>query len=227
MPLDIPRIKALCFDVDGTLSDTDNHFKQIIERLLTPVKIFFPNQDPGPIARKLVMISETPGNFLMGIPDKLGIDDELAAISDFIYRRGHRKPDSFLLIPGIQNTLEKLKHHYPMSIVSARGAASTNYFLNQFNLQPFFDFIVTAHTCEYTKPYPHPIIWAAQQMNVQPEECLMIGDTTVDILAAKAAGAQSVGVLCGFGQEKELHQSGADLILDSTSLLVDVLLTLP
>ena len=227
MPLDIPRIKALCFDVDGTLSDTDDHFKQIIERLLTPVKIFLPNQDPGPIARKLVMLSESPGNFLMGIPDKLGIDDELAAIGDFFYRQGHRKTDGFLLIQGIQNTLEKLKHHYPMSIVSARGATSTHNFLNQFNLQSFFDCIVTAHTCEFTKPFPHPIIWAARQMNVQPEECLMIGDTTVDIRAAKAAGAQSVGVLCGFGQEKELHQSGADLILDNTSLLVDVLLTFP
>ena len=102
-----------------------------------------------------------------------------------------------------------------------------DYFLEQFNLHPFFDFIVTAHTCEYTKPYPHPIIWAARQMNVQPEECLMIGDTTVDIRAAKAAGAQSVGVLCGFGQENELNQSGADLILGSTSLLADILLTIP
>jgi phosphoglycolate phosphatase-like HAD superfamily hydrolase len=227
MPLDIPRIKALCFDVDGTLSDTDDQFKQKIERLLTPVKIFLPNRDPGPIARKLVMLSESPGNFLMGIPDKLGIDDELAAIGDFFYRMGHRKTDGFMLIQGIRNTLEKLQHHYPMSIVSARGATSTHIFLNQFNLHPFFDFIVTAHTCEYTKPYPDPIIWAARQMNVLPEECLMIGDTTVDIRAAKAAGAQSVGVLCGFGQEKELHLSGADLILDSTSSLAKALLTFP
>ena len=227
MPLDISRIKALCFDVDGTLSDTDDQFKRKIERLLTPVKIFFPNQDPGPIARKLVMLSESPGNFLMGIPDKLRIDDELAAIGDFFYRQGHRNTDGFLLIQGIRNVLEKLKHHYPMSIVSARGEKSTHYFLNQYKLHEFFDCIVTAHTCEYTKPYPHPIIWAAQQMHVRPEECLMIGDTTVDIRAAKAAGAQSVGVLCGFGQENELHQSGADLILDYTSLLADELLTFP
>jgi HAD superfamily hydrolase (TIGR01549 family) len=227
MPIDIPRIKALCFDIDGTLSDTDDLFKQKIERLLTPVKIFLPNQDPGPIARKLVMFSESPGNFLMGIPDKLGIDDELAAIGDFFYRQGHRNTDDFMLIQGIRNTLIRLKHHYPMSVVSARGASSTNYFLNQFNLHPFFDFIVTAHTCEYTKPYPDPIIWAARKMNVHPEECLMIGDTSVDIQAAKAAGAQSIGVLCGFGQENELHLSGADLILDNTSLLADVLLTFP
>jgi phosphoglycolate phosphatase len=50
----------------------------------------------------------------------------------------------------------------------------------------------------------------------------MIGDTTVDIRAGKAAGAQAVGVLCGFGEEAELRQLGADLILKSTSDLAEL-----
>jgi phosphoglycolate phosphatase-like HAD superfamily hydrolase len=50
-------------------------------------------------------------------------------------------------------------------------------------------------------------------MGVLPEECLMIGDTTVDIRAGRSAGAQTVGVLCGFGSEDELQRAGADLIL--------------
>jgi phosphoglycolate phosphatase len=54
-------------------------------------------------------------------------------------------------------------------------------------------------------------------MGVRPEECLMIGDTTVDMRAGKAAGAQTVGVLCGFGEEEELRRLGADLILKSTA----------
>ena len=56
-------------------------------------------------------------------------------------------------------------------------------------------------------------MWAAQQMQVKPEECLMVGDTTVDIRAGKSAGAQTVGVLCGFGTERELRRAGADLNL--------------
>jgi len=227
MPLDISRIKVLCFDVDGTLSDTDDLYKQKIENLLTPFKIFLPSQNPGSLARKLVMISESPGNFLMGIPDKLKIDRELAAVGDFFYRKGHTKTGSFLLIPGSDRVLTKLKPRYPMAIISARGTRSTKAFLDQFHLNSFFDCIATAHTCEYTKPYPDPIFWVAKQMKVQPEECLMIGDTTVDIRAAKAAGAQSVGVLCGFGEERELYHAGADLILKSTSSLADVLLTFP
>jgi phosphoglycolate phosphatase len=51
----------------------------------------------------------------------------------------------------------------------------------------------------------------------------MIGDTTVDIRAGKSAGAQTVGVLCGFGEEAELKSWGADLVLESTAQLADVL----
>ncbi len=61
-------------------------------------------------------------------------------------------------------------------------------------------------------------------MGVQPANCLMIGDTTVDIRAGKAAGAQTVGVLCGFGEEPELRRLGADEILETTSELANLLL---
>ena len=60
-------------------------------------------------------------------------------------------------------------------------------------------------------------------MGVSTSACLMIGDTPVDILTGKNAGAQTVGVLCGFGEEKELEQAGADLILNSTADLVNLL----
>ncbi|MCJ7701428.1 MAG: HAD family hydrolase [Anaerolineales bacterium] len=225
MSLDLTQIKALCFDVDGTLSDTDDQFVLKLTRWLKPFRFLFPNQDPRPLARKFVMLTETPGNILFGLPDRLGLDDELAALGDFIYRSGLREShDPFLLIPGVQQALVRLQSHYPMSVVSARGRRSTQVFLDQFHLSPFFQSIATAQTCEHTKPYPDPILWAAEQMGVSPNQCLMIGDTTVDILAAKAAGAQSVGVLCGFGKEDELQKVGADLILKSTALLPNVLL---
>ena len=96
-------------------------------------------------------------------------------------------------------------------------------FLDQFELRPYFALVVTALTAEHTKPYPDPILYAAEKMGVNPQNCLMIGDTTVDIRAGKAAGAQTVGVLCGFGEEPELRHQGADLILESTAKLADVL----
>lgn len=225
MVLDKSRIKALCFDVDGTLSNTDDQFVLKITSWLRPVKFVFPKKDPLPFARKFVMATESPGNFFFGLPDRLGIDDEIASLGDAIYQLGLRNTHKpFLLIPGVVDTLETLHSKYKMSVVSARGGRSTQIFLDQFNLSGYFDAVATAQTCEHTKPYPDPILWAAEQMGVFPIECLMIGDTTIDILAAKAAQAQSVGVLCGFGEKKELEKSGADLILTNTALLPEALL---
>jgi phosphoglycolate phosphatase len=51
----------------------------------------------------------------------------------------------------------------------------------------------------------------------------MVGDTTIDVRTGVAAGAQTVGVLCGFGTERELRESGAGLILRTTSDLLAVL----
>jgi len=61
-------------------------------------------------------------------------------------------------------------------------------------------------------------------MGVDPSACLMIGDTTIDMRCGRSAGAQTVGVLCGFGTQRELQAAGADLILRTTSDLLPVLL---
>ena len=213
MPLDIPRIKALCFDVDGTLSDTDDYYAQKIVR-------FFPGflfRDPAHTARRLVMWVESPGNALLGFADRIGIDDEMVAIIDWMNRHRKHPPKKYLIVPGVEEMLKAIQGRYPMAVVSARDENSTMRFLTQFDLCNYFDAIVTGLSAPHTKPYPDPIFLAAGKLGVRPEECLMIGDTTVDMRAGKAAGAQTLGVLCGFGEEPELRQLGADLILKSTA----------
>lgn len=226
--LDLSRVKALCFDVDGTLSDTDDQFVENLVRKLTPVRFLFPENDTRPFARRVVMATETPANLLYGIPDRLGIDGVLNRISNWIYQRGLGSTSTpFQLIPGVRQTLRRCKNAYPLAVVSARGKRSTMRFLSQFDLEGFFECVGTAQTTSHTKPYPDPILWAARQMGVEPESCLMIGDTTVDITAARRAGAQSVGVLCGFGEENELLKAGAQVVLETTSALPDLLFENP
>lgn len=226
--LDLSRIKALCFDVDGTLSDTDDQFVENLVRVLFPVRFLFPEKNSRPFARRVVMATETPANLLYGIPDRVGIDGVLNRISNWIYQLGlGSTPAPFQLIPGVRHTLQRCKHAYPLAVVSARGKRSTLRFLSQFNLEGFFACIGTAQTTRHTKPYPDPILWAATQMGVEPESCLMIGDTTVDITAARRAGAQSVGVLCGFGEKNELLEAGANIVLETTSALPDLLFENP
>lgn len=215
MPLDISRVRALCFDVDGTLSDTDDLYVQKVSRFL-PRFLF---RNPERAARRFIMWIETPGNALMGIPDRFGLDDELAALANWLNRRPRRPWSNYLLVPGVDTMLARLaeRGRLPMAVVSARDERATRAFLDHFDLTRYFDVIVTALSAEHTKPYPDPILFAAQKMHVAPESCLMIGDTTVDIRAGKSAGAQTMGVLCGFGEERELRQRGADAILNSTA----------
>jgi N-acetyl-D-muramate 6-phosphate phosphatase len=213
MALDISRIKALCFDVDGTLSDTDDYYAQKIVKFF-PRSLF---RDPEHTARRLVMWIESPGNALLGFADRIGIDDEMVAVIDWINRHRKSPLKKYLIVPGVEEMLKLMEGRYPMSVVSARDEKSTMRFLTQFDLCKYFDVIVTGLSAPHTKPYPDPIFLAAERMGVRPEECLMIGDTTVDMRAGKAAGAQTVGVLCGFGEEEELRRLGADLILKSTA----------
>jgi phosphoglycolate phosphatase-like HAD superfamily hydrolase len=218
MPLDLSRIKALCFDVDGTLSDTDDYYAQKLAAFL-PRWLF---RDPVHTARRLVMWVESPGNALLGFADRIGIDDEMVAVIDWLNRHRKSPLKKYLIVPGVEEMFKHMQGRYPMAVVSARDEKSTMRFLTQFDLCKYFQVIVTGLSAPHTKPYPDPILLAAEKMGVGPRECLMIGDTTVDMRAGKAAGAQTVGVLCGFGEEPELRQLGADLILESTADLPEL-----
>lgn len=224
--IDPARIRGLLFDVDGTLSDTDDRLVHRLSRFLFPVSWLFKNKDTKRFARRLLMAMETPGNFLYGLADSLGIDKTLAKIYHRLPQKKHSGKsgkDLFWIIPGVEEMLDNLADRYPMAVVSARDADSTLHFLEHFGLVSYFDTVVTSQTCEHTKPYPDPVIYAAEQLGLTPDACLMIGDTIVDIHAGKQAGAQTAAVLCGFGTPRELQRAGADIILPATPDLVEVL----
>jgi len=221
--LDVQRVRVLCFDVDGTLSDTDDYYADKFSGWLGRLPRFLV-RDPGRAARRLVMWVESPGNALLGLSDTIGLDGPIITLIDFIYRHRKKKWRQFLIVPGVPDMLKRLKGRYPMVVVSARDEESTLTFLQEFDLLGYFDLVISALSAKHTKPYPDPILLAAKKMGVSPEACLMIGDTTVDVRAGKAAGSQTVSVLCGFGEEAELRNRNPDLILPSTADLADALL---
>ena len=142
-------------------------------------------------------------------------------ITDWLNRHAWRpKKAKFWIIPGTRSMLAGLGSQLPLSIVSARSRLGTEAFLEQFDLSSRFIAVATSQTCRHTKPFPDPVLWAAEKMGVSAANCLMVGDTVVDIRAGRAAGAQTVGVLCGFGTRKELERAGADIILRKTSDLM-------
>jgi HAD superfamily hydrolase (TIGR01549 family) len=224
MSLETQRIRAICFDIDGTLSDTDDLWVQRLEKALSPLQFLFPHGQIEPFARWFVMGVESPGNMLYSILDWMNLDADVGRVYESISKqRPIHHPRNYKIVPEVKEALLQLNGHYPMSIVSARDQTGTREFLNRFELYPMFHNIVTSQTCHHTKPFPDPVLWAAKQMGVSPHECLMVGDSVVDIQAGKAAVAQTVGVLCGVGTEKELRRAGANLILPSTANLPEVL----
>lgn len=218
--IDLSRVRGFLFDVDGTLSDTDDHVVDRITRFLSPVAWFWKNNDPHHFARWLIMAAETPASFLYSTAGRLGFDTTLSKAYDRFSRRRHAKtPDHerFYIVPDVEKMLDTLKAHYALAVVSSREKRTTLRFLGYFDLLSYFELIVTAQTCDHTKPFPAPVLYAAQQMGLQADECVMVGDTILDVQAGRAAGAQTIGVLCGFGSERELRRAGADLIVSSTA----------
>jgi HAD superfamily hydrolase (TIGR01549 family) len=109
--------------------------------------------------------------------DRLGLDNFFVKL----FPRKRKKEYSNFekdrnLIDGVKVTLQVLHQRYKLGIVSARSEEGVRHFLELFSLEEFFDVIVSANTCYYTKPFPHPLLYAAQKIKIIPEKCLMVGD---------------------------------------------------
>lgn len=229
-PIDRARIRGLIFDVDGTLADTDDNMAYKIEGILKPFHALFKPGQAGQFSRRFVHFSEGPMNWILNVADRLGVDSWLAYFLDWRAKRDMRVPNKYKVhpqIPGVTPMLEALSSRYPMAVVTNRNEVTTRAFLDSHNLTRFFTVVLASQSCKHTKPFADPLIAAAKAMDVPVEDCLMIGDTIVDVHAAVAAKAQSLAVLCGFGTEKQLLKAGVQEILPSTSQLAEFLLSEP
>jgi phosphoglycolate phosphatase len=130
-------------------------------------------------------------------------------------------PVNFRPVDGVGEMLIDLSHRYHLGIVTTRSHAHAEIFVSQQGLDDLFQVIVGREDTWRIKPHPSPVLHAAEQLGVQVERCLMVGDTTADMWAARSAGARSAAVLCGFGEQEELERAGADLILQITTELGD------
>jgi HAD superfamily hydrolase (TIGR01509 family) len=217
------KVKAILFDIDGTLSESDDQMVANLEKLLKIPFFMLNGPSRHKFARWLVMAMESPGNFLYNLADRISLDSFLIKLLNRQTRAKKHKIKKYWIVSGVKEMLEKLNGKLLMGVVSARDEGSSLAFIHQFGLERHFRIVVTSQTCLHTKPFPDPLLYAAEKLKVKPENCLMVGDTTVDIRAARLAGMQSVGVLCGFGTRRELVRAGADLILNSPAEILELI----
>jgi phosphoglycolate phosphatase len=215
------RTKALFFDLDGTLIDTDDAFVETWAGRLERWSRGLVGNDPRPLLRRALVAAESPINAVVSLLDALGLDDNVFAIGDRLRRvRGLRTQGRFLAVDGVLETIRALHSFYRLGIVTTRSRVDALAFLRQFELQRLIEVVTTREDTWRLKPHPEPIRRAVDSLGLSASQCVMVGDTAVDMKSAKDAGTFAVGVLCGFGEREELVEAGADLILEKTAELV-------
>jgi HAD superfamily hydrolase (TIGR01509 family) len=219
------NIDAIFFDLDGTLVDTDDAAVDKLAHRLRPIRRLLPGRDPLRLARWLAMQAETPGNALMTVLDTLHLDEPMAAVGDRLRAwRGLKHPADFHPIDGVEAMLAELAGRYTLALVTNRGRRHIHAFCQSHpTISQHLTVCLGRQDTKRMKPHPAPLQLAANRLNVPIECCLMVGDTPVDVKAARRAGAWSAAVLCGFGQRDELEQAGAHVILEYTAELADFL----
>jgi predicted PurR-regulated permease PerM/phosphoglycolate phosphatase-like HAD superfamily hydrolase len=216
------EIDAILFDLDGTLVETDDQAVERLTRHLHRVRWLLPGRNAARTARGILIAAEGPANRLLTLLDRLGLDDDALDLANRVSRwRGIDAPLNFRPVDGIVEALHDLARRYHLAIVTTRSRLAAEAFLSQQGLEDLVEVVVGREDTWRIKPHPDPIRRAAEALGVPVERCLMVGDTRVDVLAARSAGARTVGVLSGFGEEKDLDRAGADMIIQNASRLQD------
>jgi len=214
----LDHIKGLLFDLDGTLIDTDDVMGEGLARKLEPLAGLFPNRDPQPFARRLLVALENPLNYVALLMERFGLSRVMMLVADRLRRlKGLGTTGRNRLVPGAEEAIRGLAGTYRLGVVTTRTRADAEAFLHQHGLCGLFEAITTRSDVWRLKPHPSPVQRSVSMLGLSPGECCFVGDTELDVLAGKRAGVYSVGVLSGFGLREELERAGADLILPSVA----------
>lgn len=206
--------KALLFDLDGTLLDTN---ELIIESFLHVLEETF----PGKYSREHVLPFLGPP--LYETFD--GIDPTLTETLTASYRKWNLERHDQMVVPfeGVVDTLRQLKQEgYKMAIVSTKRREMIDRGLQLMECENLFDTIVGFEDVTHTKPDPEPIQIALQRIGANKEDALMIGDNFHDIEGGQRAGVDTAGVAWSIKGEAHLATYNPTYMLHQMSDLLDI-----
>jgi HAD superfamily hydrolase (TIGR01509 family) len=187
------RLKAVVFDMDGLLFNTEELYNFVGSELLRRRGKDFPPEllhqimgRPQPIALQLMI-------------DWHGLDTTvaiLAAETEEVF--GEILEHRLEFMPGASELLKAIENAgIPKAIATSSGRKFTNNILGRFNLQPRFSFILTCENVTHGKPNPEIYLRAAEQFHIAPDEMMVLEDSQNGCKAAVAAGAFAVAVPAG------------------------------
>jgi len=112
----------------------------------------------------------------------------LAAVHVFRKTMDYQQYLGYLTVePHLVSLLEKLKPQFKTAIATNR-TDTMNRLLAKFDLDGYFDLVVTASDVERPKPHPDALLKISDYFNIRPDQVIYIGDSRLDELAARAAG---------------------------------------
>ena len=206
-------LKAIIFDCDGVIADTEPLHLEAFARVLTEESI--PLTEDEYFAHYLAM--DDRGCFTRAFADR-GSSLSLDRLSELIRRKAGyvevAMQTSLALLPGAAAFIRTAADRYPLAVASGALRPEVETIINHGGLHNCFRAIVTAEDTPRSKPFPDPFIKALGLLNltsesrIEPFECLVIEDSIHGVRAALEAEMRCLAVTNSYPREKltEAHR---------------------
>lgn len=223
-------IEAVLFDKDGTLFDFAETWNAFAARLIQRLADGDDLRRHG-LARAL-MFDLATGSFLPGSPVIAGTNREVAElIAPILPEHGVEELESLIIAEAAEAPLSEAVALVPyLAGLAARGLSlgvMTNdsesvarAHLRAAGIEGMFDFVAGADSGHGAKPSPEPLLAFATAMGHAPDRVIMVGDSLHDLVAGRAAGMWTAGVLTGMADADTLAPM-ADVVLPDIGHLPD------
>jgi len=216
---------ALLFDLDGTLLDSLPDLATAIDRMLIELGYAAVGAERvhgwiGDGARQLVYeaLSFVQKNEPFAQVGSGRLSDSAVERALDIYMRHYTDccTDRSQLFAGVREALAYWHERgVPMACVTNKSARFTEPLLKHFALNEWLPVVVSGDTLAQRKPAAMPLLFACEQLGVDPHSAVMIGDSRNDVLAARAAGMTVICVSYGYNHGRSIAAESPDAIVDS------------
>lgn len=210
------NIRAVIFDFDGVLADSERLHYRLYQEILAPLGAGFTWEEYQ--SRWMALHDQGCIQAVLedrGLPAPAGRARELSGRKFELFKES-LSTGRVDLFPGVAKFVEELARSYPLAVCSGAVGAEIREVLRASGIEKHFGAIVAAEDTARHKPDPEPYrksleaLAAASRTRLHPAECLVFEDTPDGIRAAKGAGMRCVGVLHSFPAEK-LGQADATI----------------
>lgn len=204
------KYKAVLFDLDGTINDSGpgimNSARCAIEKMGYP-----------PLGEETLRRFVGP-SLLYSFQTFCGMSEEEAERAIVLYREvyGGGQAYNLTVYDGMTELLEILgKNGVLCAVVTSKPQGMAEKVLAHFDLRRYFACVAGPDPSDGSNKKSVLIARALKELNLKCEDAVMVGDTRFDIIGAKEAGCDCVGVTYGYGTVEELKANGADYLADS------------